>query len=807
MDTESKIGIFLCECGGKISSRIDLPQVCELLRYEPSGHLGVYPYPCLAPGLEAMRHEVQARGLDRILVGGCSSRVMKKRFTAGLAPVGIAKHQVEMINLKDHVAAVHEASPQELAHKAAALIAGGIASLKLLEPYEPVSVGFEGAALILGGGVSAFAAARELARHGMESLVVSQGSTPDQVLELLPRTFPGCRIFFGELADLLREVFTRPLVKVVPDQPIDYLVGGVGDYHLGLRQPDGSVTEVSGAALVVALDREFVPADIASIGGGERVYDLLEMEEHLAEGDIKRGKVVFWINSPEHGKAAQEFAAVAAWRNSLMLARANPEVKPTVLYPANIALPLTGADLKEARAHGIGLQSYAPEVHPVIQSGYLTFVSSTDHLEHEVEWDKLVVSAVPAETATKAQELLRWLPIYPEDGGRLKKSYVKLWPEQVPEESLFFTGSAGAICDLNDALQQGKKAARGVLRLREKALQGTLVSPVVVTVDKELCEGCGLCTEICPCGGIEHVKPGSGPVPREVDNHLCHGGGTCAATCPYEAIKILNNTAQQLEARIKAMLARMQDNEILGFVCGWGGLASADQAGVKGLTYPRGIHLIPLNCLGSIDPTVLSMAFLNGAKGILLVGCTPTHSCHYAYGVDHCWHRVNIVKKLLSLAGLERRRIAMGYVEVNEPESFIRMVESHMDGLEKVSPLPRDDRTRARLWAIHATLHRPRVRWVLGTSLRRPTEKEFPGSQFNAVDADEDMLEVLKEEFLSSRILKAISQEVLNPPQIARSLDEPVRNVTPILMEMAKEGRITLQRWEGGYPLYALGKP
>ncbi len=807
MNTESKIGIFLCECGGKISSRIDLSQVCDLLRYEPWGHLGVYPYPCLAPGLAAMQQEVQAKGLDRILVGGCSSRLMKKRFAAGLAATGIQKHQVELINLKDHVAAVHEAGPQELARKAAALISGGLASLRLLEPYEPISVTLQGPALILGGGVSAFAAARELARHGMESLVVSQGDSPDQVLELLPRTFPGSRIFFGELADLLREVFTSPLVQVLPDQPIEYLIGGVGDYHLGLRQPDGSVTELTGAALVVALDREFSPADIAAIGGGERVFDLLDLEERLTEKDIQPGKMLFWINSPEHGKAAQQFAAVAAWRNSLMLARENPEVKPTVLYPANIALPLTGADVVEARVHGIGLQSYSPEVHPVVQSGYLTFVSPTDHLEHEVEWDSLVVSAVPAETQPKVQELLRWLPIYPEDGGRLKKSYVKLWPEQVPEESLFFTGSAGGICDVNDALQQGKKAARGVLRLREKALQGTLVSPVVVTVDKELCEGCGLCTEICPCGGIEHVKPGSGPVPREVDNHLCHGGGTCAATCPYEAIKILNNTAQQLEARIKTLLTHMQEDEILGFVCGWGGLASADQAGVKGLTYPPGIYLTPVNCLGSIDPAVLSMAFLNGAKGILLTGCTPTHSCHYAYGVDHCWHRVSIVKKLLSLAGLERRRIAMGYVEVNEPESFVRMVESHMECLEKLPPLPMDDKTKARLWAIHATLHRPRVRWVLGTSLRRPTEKEFPGSQFNAVDADETMIEVLKEEFLAARILKALTDQPLNPPGIARAMDEPVKLITPLLPDMASEGRITLKSWEGGYPIYALGKP
>jgi coenzyme F420-reducing hydrogenase delta subunit/ferredoxin len=807
MNTEKKIGIFLCECGGKISNRIDLPQVIDQLRYEPWGHLSLNPYPCLAPGLAAMQQEVRDKELDRILVGGCSSRLMKKRFTAGLAPVGIEKHQVEMINLKDHVAAVHEASPQELARKAAALIAGGLAGLKLLEPYEPVPLTFAGPALIVGGGISGFAAARELARQGMESIIFAKAQTAERVLDELHRTFPGCRLYCEDLAELLREVFTTPAVKVLPEQTVDYIIGGVGDYHLGLHQPDGSVTEVAGAAIIVALDQEFGPADIDYIGGGERVCDLLDFEERLVEGEeISPGKIVFWVNSPQHGQAVQKFAAVAAWRDSLMLARENPQVKPTVLYPANIVLPLSGADLVEARVHGIGLQSYAPEVHPVVQSNYLSYVSATDHLEHELEWDTLVVPGVPRDPAAQAQELLRWLPIYPENGGRLKKSHIKFWPDQVPDESLFFTGSAGGICDLNDVLQQGKKAARGVLRLRDKAVQGKLVSPVVVHVDKDLCEGCGLCTEICPCGGVEHVKPGSGPVPRDVDNHLCSGGGTCAATCPHEAIKVLNNTAQQLEARIKAILGRMQENEILGFVCGWGGLASAEQAAVKGLTYPGGIYLISVNCLGSLDPFVLSMAFLNGVKGIMLAGCTPSHSCHYAYGVDHCWQRVNIVKKLLSLAGLERRRIAMGYVEVNEPESFVRMVESYMEGLEKLPPLPRDDKTRAKLWAMHATLHRPRVRWVLGTSLRRPTEKEFPGSQFNAVDADETMLEVLREEYTVSRIFKALTDQPLNPPDLARALDEPVKMLTPVLTDMAKEGRINIKGWQGGYPIYAMTK-
>lgn len=810
MNADCKTGIFLCECGGKISSRIDLPQVGEQLRDETWAHLGIYPYPCLAPGLAAMQQEVRTKGLDRILVGGCSPRVMEKRFAAGLAPVGIEKHQVEIINLKDHVAAVHDAAPQELARKAATLIAGGLANLRLLEPYEPVSFSFEGPALILGGGISGFAAAWELAHQGMESVLFSRALTPEQVLDELYRTFPGCRLFWGEMGELLREVFASPLVKVMPDQPLEYIIGGVGDYRVGLRESADSVTEVAGAAIITALDREFVPTDTAYIGGGERVCNLLDLEKKLVEGkedDFKPGKLLFWVNSPEHSQAAQEVAAVAAWRNSLVLGRERPQVKPTVLYPANIRLPLTGADLVEARAHGIGLQSYAPEVYPVVRSGYLTYMSPSDHLEHELEWDNLVVSAVAGEPVAKAQELLRWLPIYPENGGWLQKSHIKSWPDQVPEETLFFTGSAGGVCDLSEVLQQGKKAARGVLQLREKALQGKLVSPVAVHVDKNLCEGCGLCSEICPYGGIEHVKPGSGPVPRETDNHLCSGGGTCAATCPYEAIEVLNKTAQQLEARVKAMLARMQENEVLGFVCGWGGLDSAEQAAVKGLTYPSGIYLVPLDCLGSLDPFILSMAFLNGVKGILLAGCTPKHSCHYHYGVDHCRYRVNAMKKLLSLASLERQRIAMGYVEVNEPESFVRMVESYMDVMEKLPPLPRDDKTRARLWAIHATLHRPRVRWVLGNSLRRPAEKEFPGSQFNALNADETILGVLKEEFLAARILKAVSDQPLTHPGIARALDEPVELITTLLTDMAIEGRITIKDWEGGFPIYALGKP
>jgi heterodisulfide reductase subunit A-like polyferredoxin len=61
MNEEARIGIFLCECGGKISNRISLPKVIELLNYDPWAHLGIYPYSCYSPGLGAIKAEVQAK--------------------------------------------------------------------------------------------------------------------------------------------------------------------------------------------------------------------------------------------------------------------------------------------------------------------------------------------------------------------------------------------------------------------------------------------------------------------------------------------------------------------------------------------------------------------------------------------------------------------------------------------------------------------------------------------------------------------------------------------------------------------------
>jgi len=91
-------------------------------------------------------------------------------------------------------------------------------------------------------------------------------------------------------------------------------------------------------------------------------------------------------------------------------------------------------------------------------------------------------------------------------------------------------------------------------------------------------------------------------------------------------------------------------------------------------------------------------------------------------------------------------------------------------------------------------------------SLRRPSEKQFPGDQHNAVDFDESLQDLLQEEYLAARIIGALNDGPLNPPGIAKALGEPSAKVSPVLNELLRDDRLILQSWEDGYPLYALAK-
>ena len=139
MENNKKIGIFLCQCDGRVDPWVDLKSLQELLQKNPRiARVEILPMSCTTPGLSRVKAAVSEHGLDRLVIAGCESRILLRKFNQEFLGTNIQEGQIDMVNIRDHVASVHKLAPQEMAVKAAKLI--GAAAAGLEHPDLPAQV-------------------------------------------------------------------------------------------------------------------------------------------------------------------------------------------------------------------------------------------------------------------------------------------------------------------------------------------------------------------------------------------------------------------------------------------------------------------------------------------------------------------------------------------------------------------------------------------------------------------------------------------------------------------------------------------
>jgi len=556
--------------------------------------------------------------------------------------------------------------------------------------------------------------------------------------------------------------------------------------------------EVQAGAIIAALDWE-VAHQLPECGhDGERIICQVEMNEFIRDGQPLSGKIVFWINDMESGQPfAAHLSLEGAWNMATHLRENLPETRVSILYDGSLPIPFGTFDRARARQLGIALIPYDRQVRPQVKSEYISFNRMNIQTEHDLGWDLLVLSPrrKPGAEALRTAKILG-LEVREEEF--LERSPQMVRPDQVVLGEKLIVGSACQPCDLRGALSQGRRVAKKIGALVKRAQAGELFAPPVISImDQYKCSVCTLCREVCDCLAIQPV---SGPVeglghdvPRMVDPMLCTGEGTCAASCPELALTLQNCTLAQHEARVTALAQSLAAHEVMGFGCQWSGAAAADQTGLRGLTYNPRFFLLPVRCLGQIDPVVMGRAFLEGANGLLLIGCHP-EECHHSYGIDHTWSRVWVLKKLLDLCGLERDRIALAHSDITKPERFVGTVESFCKTMDTLGPINRDAETQSRLQSLYDTLHGYRVRWVLGVSLRRPWETSYPMHMPNPAAYDRTLTEIVTEEFFRARVrnLLRVKGKSLQLADITQTLRVDEERAHDYLKDMGHEGLISI---------------
>jgi len=795
MENKANIGVFLCQCGDQIDPSIDLKHLNSALQQlEGVAHCEMLPYSCLKPGMEQITQRVAQNGLNRVIIAGCEGRLMLKKFEKELHLLDLHKGQIDMVNLRGHVAAVSALSPRENAHKAAKLITASIAEMAVLSPTPQQIARIEGPVMILGDGIASYMAALELSRSKIDYFLAVTSVDPETVLANVHHAYPGERQYYNRFKGIITEVAKSPHATVLPPGRLTQLAGVTGSYTMTFEGEDEKAPrKYKASAIIACLDAQMDPPGPEFGYEGQRIMIQPEMEAFIRQNGTPKGRIVFWVNDHETDQADfARLSAKSAWNMARHIRENARETQVIILYNEKTTIPLSAAERAIDRKLGIMWIPYDNAVRPTIQSDFITFCSLTDHVEHEIEWDHVVLSPVRS-LGGDALETAKILGLVHKPGRFITGHHARVRPEMVGREETYLAGSARYPCDLHEALNQGQKAGMKTARMLKKASGGELYIPrVVCVVEPDKCIGCGQCQELCDCGGIGVDEGPGGGLPRIVDPMVCTGGGTCAAACPYHALVLQNNSNDQREARVAALSAQMAHDEVVAIGCVWGGLPAADNAGKEGLKYDPRIHVLGVPCIGQIDPCIMARALLEGAPGLILVGCLP-EECHHSFGVDHAWSRVNVIKKLLTMSGFNRQRIALAHADLNKPREFIKTVESFAQTIALLGPIEKNPFNREKLLSIYELIkYNTRVRHLLSASLRRPWEKSYRGEQRHALDYDRDFMAVIEEEFLQHRLIRVLKSEnrPLRLHELAGMLKEDEVQVADCLWDLISDRSI-----------------
>jgi F420-non-reducing hydrogenase iron-sulfur subunit len=114
--------------------------------------------------------------------------------------------------------------------------------------------------------------------------------------------------------------------------------------------------------------------------------------------------------------------------------------------------------------------------------------------------------------------------------------------------------------------------------------------------------------------------------------------------------------------------------KIMGFLCNWCSYAGADSAGIARFQYPPNLSIMRTMCTGRVDPMFILKALQRGYDGVLVFGCHPG-DCHYLEGNIYAAKRIEMVRYLLEISGLDEDRLHLRYVSATEGQQFAEYVK------------------------------------------------------------------------------------------------------------------------------------
>jgi heterodisulfide reductase subunit A len=270
-----KVGVYICHCGGNISDVVDVDRVAtEAAQLDGVAVARHVMFMCSDEGQKTIVDDIEALGLDRVVVAACTPKLHEMTFRRAVMRGGMNPYLFLPANIREQASWAHPHSPKAATEKALALVRAAVAKSRLLEPLDMIRVDAVRRALVIGGGVAGLRAALDLASQGMAITLVEKSPFLGGRATQLHTVFPTEELARPLVHRLIEQVKAQPSVTILTNTEVTALAGYVGDFKVTLRTtPRGVNDELADPAAAIAACPVEVPNEFdGGLGNRRAIY-------------------------------------------------------------------------------------------------------------------------------------------------------------------------------------------------------------------------------------------------------------------------------------------------------------------------------------------------------------------------------------------------------------------------------------------------------------------------------------------------------------------------------------------------------
>jgi len=166
---KTKIGVYICHCGGNISDYVDVEKVREAVEKENGVLLSkTTVFACADSSQNEMIADIKEQNVDAFVVASCSPKLHLPTFQAVAERAGLNKFNYVHANIREQVSWAHSDDKAGATAKAIQIVKAAIARVRLSQAIEPVEIKTKQAVLVIGAGIAGMKAAISLSKIGVK---------------------------------------------------------------------------------------------------------------------------------------------------------------------------------------------------------------------------------------------------------------------------------------------------------------------------------------------------------------------------------------------------------------------------------------------------------------------------------------------------------------------------------------------------------------------------------------------------------------------------------------------------------------